>query len=273
MGGKQQLIAEGVFDNIDMAMMVHMGNFGPEKKITVGGTSNGFSGKLVKFKGKEAHAGAAPQLGINALNAAILGLVGIHLQRETFKDEDNVRVHPIITKGGDLVNVIPADVRMETYVRGRTMEAVFDANAKVNRALKAGADAIGASIIIEEIPGYLPRISYPPFEDVFRKNAIDLLGEESVHDGGHGTGSSDIGDLMHLIPAIHPSCGGAKGAGHSEEFLIEDAQLAYVTPAKLIAMTVIDLLWDEACLARSIMNEFKPVYTKQTYFAMWDKFL
>ncbi len=110
-------MAQGFFDNVDMAMMIHMAALGPDKKVIVGGTSNGFIGKLIKYKGKESHAGAAPHIGINALNAALLGLMGIHLQRETFKDEDHIRVHPIITKGGDLVNVIPADVRMETYVR------------------------------------------------------------------------------------------------------------------------------------------------------------
>jgi len=70
----------------------------------------------------------------------------------------------IIAKGGDLVNVIPADVRVETYVRGATMESILDANAKVNRAFRAGADALGAEIEIEEIPGYLPRRNYPALD-------------------------------------------------------------------------------------------------------------
>ena len=67
-------------------------------------------------------------------------------------------MHPIITKGGELVNVIPADVRLETYVRGANVEAILSAAAKVDRSLKAGAMALGATVHITTVPGYLPRI-------------------------------------------------------------------------------------------------------------------
>ncbi len=272
-GGKQQLLKEGFFDDIHMAMMCHMGSFTGPAKVTVGGTSNGFVGKLVKYKGKEAHAGASPETGVNALNAAMLGFMSIHVQRETFKDQDHIRVHPIITKGGDLVNVIPADVRMETYVRGRTMESIKDASAKVNRAIQAGAYAVGAEVEIQEIPGYLPRRNCPGFDKVFRENAAALLGRMAVEEGQHGSGSSDIGDLMHLMPAIHPSCGGAIGAGHSQDFMIADPVEAYIVPAKLMAMTLVDLLWDDASKAREIIRGYAPEMTKQEYFAMWDEAL
>lgn len=272
-GGKQELLARGFFDDVDMAMMVHMGSLSSGKKIAVGSTSNGFVGKLVKYKGKESHAGASPHLGINALNAATLGLMGIHALRETFRDEDHIRVHPIITKGGDLVNVIPADVRMEAYVRGKTMEAILDANEKVNRALKAGAYVVGATVEIEEIPGYLPRKECAPLDKVFFENAVDVLGETAVERGSHGSGSSDMGDLMHVMPAIHPSCGGAKGSAHSEEFLIEDPETAYVLPAKLMALTVVDLLWGDADLGKRVKGEFHPAMTKEEYFTMWDRAL
>ena len=69
----------------------------------------------------------------------MIGLQGIDANRETFKDEDHIRVHPIITKGGELVNVIPADVRLETYVRGASTDAIVAAAAKVDRSLIAGA--------------------------------------------------------------------------------------------------------------------------------------
>ncbi len=84
LGGKQELLARGFFEDVDMSMMVHMGAFPKGKKITMGSTSNGFVGKLVKYKGREAHAGAAPHLGVNALNAAMLGLMGVNALHETF---------------------------------------------------------------------------------------------------------------------------------------------------------------------------------------------
>ncbi|MFQ8832707.1 MAG: peptidase dimerization domain-containing protein, partial [Ruthenibacterium lactatiformans] len=113
LGGKQQLIAEGAFDDIDMAMMVHSETDAPQPRAVVAGAAGGFIGKELRFLGKEAHAGGAPWEGVNALNAASLAIAAIHANRETFRDEDHVRVHPIITKGGDLVNTVPADVRME----------------------------------------------------------------------------------------------------------------------------------------------------------------
>jgi len=271
LGGKQEWIRLGEFDNVDLAMMCHTTGTPPGKTISMGGTSNGFIGKYVRYHGKEAHAGGAPHAGVNALNAAMLGLMGIHANRETFRDDDTIRVHPIITKGGDLVNIIPADVRMETYVRGKRMEAILDAGRKVNRALRAGAMATGAECEITELPGYLPRFNNARMNELFTANAGELVGPETILPPGHTTGSSDMGDVMHLVPGIHPYTGGAAGVGHSESYRIVDPQLAYIMPAKAMVMTIIDLLWDDAAEARRIMAEYVPVYTKESYLAMWEQ--
>ncbi len=260
----------GEFDRIDLAMMVHTGASEAGRDATIGGTSNGFVGKFVRYIGKEAHAGGAPHRGINALNAAMLGLAGINAQRETFRDEDTIRVHPIITRGGDLVNIIPADVRMETYVRGKTMEAILEASAKVNRALRAGAMAVGAECRITELPGYLPRLNDEALSTVFAQNLRTLIAPERIGQERHGTGSTDMGDVSHLIPALHPMIGGAEGAVHSEEFRIVDPELAYIIPAKAMAMTIVDLLADGAELAKEIRAKFEPKYTRESYLAMWD---
>lgn len=270
LGGKQEMIRIGALDDVDMTVMFHSTTARNGIKGVVGGTANGFVAKLVKYKGREAHAGGAPHLGINALNAAVLGLQAIHLQRETFKEDDHIRVHPIITKGGDLVNIIPADVRIETYVRGRTMEAVLDASQKVNRALRAGAMAVGAEVEIVELPGFLPRINDPLLTEAFRANLESLVGKEAVTTGGHGTGSSDIGDVMHIMPAIHPYIAGMKGRGHTKDYEVADPVLAYVIPAKVLAMTVIDLLAEEAELGLKVKQQ-SCAMTKEEYLAMWEK--
>ncbi|MCK5196828.1 MAG: M20/M25/M40 family metallo-hydrolase, partial [Spirochaetales bacterium] len=109
-GGKQELIHLGEFDDIDIVIMQHAQSEYPGRKVLVTDGSNGFIGKSVRFIGREAHAGSAPYKGINALNAFNIALSAIHAQRETFRDEDSVRVHPIITKGGDGVNNVPSDV-------------------------------------------------------------------------------------------------------------------------------------------------------------------
>jgi amidohydrolase len=139
-GGKQELIRLGEFDDIDMAMMVHAQGNEPSNKIYMNSAGLGFVAKTIDFYGKASHA-AMPHDGINALNAAMAALMCIHAQRETFRDKDKGRVHPIITNGGELVNVVPEHVTMETFVRAASREAMIDASAKVDRAIEGAAFA------------------------------------------------------------------------------------------------------------------------------------
>lgn len=264
-GGKQELIYKGYFDDIDMSVMFHSLDMAG-KSALVGPVSNGFIGKKVTFIGKEAHAGSAPHEGINALNAAMLAINNIHAQRETFKDTDRVRVHPIITKGGDIVNSVPAEVKMESYVRARTIEGMLDSNIKVDRALKAGAMALGASVEITSIPGYLPILRTPALDDIFKENLLFLgIEEDKIDEGGDFTGSFDFGDVSQLMPAIHPMIGGISGNLHTRGYKIVDEELAYIIPAKAMALTIVDLLFDDASSAKKILENFKPKMTKEEY--------
>ncbi len=265
LGGKPELIKLGEFDDVDMAMMLHTTSNREDKQLCMSGTNNGTVAKRIQFIGRGAHAGGSPHLGINALNAATLALSGIHFNRETFRDEDTVRVHPIITKGGEAVSAVPADVRMETFVRGRTLEAVMDANRKVDRALKAGAMAVGASVNIQTIPGYLPLNQDKSMAEVFEANSVDLVGQENVGYVSHRTGSTDMGDISHLMPAIHPYVGGASGIGHGADYVVEDYGLAVVTAAKALAATAVDLLADGAAKAGSIISGHRPEMTREEY--------
>ncbi|HWQ61874.1 MAG TPA: peptidase dimerization domain-containing protein, partial [Negativicutes bacterium] len=268
LGGKPELIAGGHFDDIDMAMMIHSDVSGEGGRIVkTGGSSNGFIGKLARFTGREAHAAGAPDQGINALNAAMLAITAVNAQRETFRDQDCVRFHPIITKGGDLVNVVPADVKMESYVRARTVEAMLDANKKVDRALKAGADAIGAGVAITDLPGYLPLFNEPTMDALFAANAAALLGPDAVATAGHTAGSTDMGDLAHIMPVIQPYIGGVAGLAHTRDFAVVDPEMAYIVPALVMAMTVIDLLAGDAAAAENILADYKPKMTKDSYLS------
>ncbi|MFK4784643.1 amidohydrolase [Fusobacterium sp. MFO224] len=264
-GGKQELIRKGAFDDVNMSIMFHAQAL-EDKKVLVGPVSNGFIGKQIKFIGKESHAGSAPYEGINALNAAMLAINNVNAQRETFKEEDRVRFHPIITKGGDIVNVVPADVRMESYVRARTIKSMIDANKKVNRGLIAGAMAVGAEIEITELPGYLPILRHDDMEDVLKEN-LNYMGidDSEIIDGGDFTGSFDFGDVSHIMPTLHPMFGGITGALHTRNYKIIDEEKAYLYPAKAMALTVVDLLFDDAKKANEILKDFKPLMTKEEY--------
>ena len=270
LSGKGQLIYEGAFDDIDMAMQMHADKNMPRPTVSIGDSSNGFVGKTVRYIGKTAHAADAPDEGVNALNAAMLGLMGINALRETFREKDVVRVHPIITKGGDFVNSVPADVRMELYVRAKTMEAIESTHTRVDAALKAGGDAVGAKTIVETLPGMLPLNCNKRMNELMVENSLIVNPDVDIKDAGHFSASTDMGDVSHLMPVIHPFIGGTNGLLHTADFHVEDFKAAVLLPAKAFAMMIVDLLYDDAKEAKSILADFKPVLTKEEYIKKLD---
>ena len=265
LGGKPEMVRLGEFDDVHLAMMLHTTSNPAEQQICISNTNNGSVAKRIQFIGRAAHAGGAPHLGINALNAAMMAMTAINFNRETFRDEDSIRVHPIITKGGEAVSAVPADVRMETFVRGRSLEALMDANSKVDRALRAGAMAVGADVKIQTIPGYMPLQQHKGMAEIFRANAVDLVGEDNVGYVNHRGGSTDMGDISHLMPVIHPYIGGAVGLGHGATYVIEDYSLAVIKGAKALAYMVIDMLGDNASQGNSIVGGQRPDMTIPEY--------
>src|SRR5215813_3688959 len=267
LSGKAELLRLGHFDDVDLAMMIHTTARPQDRKAVVDVSNNGCIVKTVRYIGRAAHAGGAPHHGINALYAANIGLSAINAIRETFRDADSIRVHPIITHGGSQVNVIPGDVRIETYVRGKSVEAILDANVRVDRALKAGALALGAQVEIETLPGYLPLFNHDGMSEYFVANASAQFGADNVTKMGHRSGSTDMGDISHIMPTLHPCISGASGSGHGADYRITDPKLAYVENAKQLALMAVDMLWDGAKAARSIIAEFKPRLSKDAYLS------
>ena len=267
LGGKPELLRLGHFDDVDLSMMIHTSPRTEDGKAGVPVSNNGCVVKTVKYIGRASHAGGAPWNGVNALYAAQIGLMGINAIRETFRDEDTIRVHPIMTHGGSQVNVIPGEVRLETFVRGRTTQAIIDADKKVDRALRAGAMALGAKVEIETLPGYAPMTCDAKMASYFQANAVKMVGEENFRQIAHRTGSTDMGDLSQVMPVLHPYMGGAQGTGHGADFRIVDKPLAYVAPAKALASMVVDLLWDGAAAAKDVVKSAKPPMTREQFLA------
>lgn len=264
--GKPEFIKLGAFTDVDMAMLCHTASDLGAKQIAFRGTSNGSVSKFITFRGRAAHAGGRPHDGINALNAASLALQGIAMQRETFREDEYIRIHPIITRGGDSVSSVPAVVTMETFVRGRTIEAIQAADAKVDRALRAGALAIGATVQITTLPGYMPCFYDERLVSIFRQNAMDLLGADAVDERrGHGTGSTDVGDMAQIMPVVQPHVAGASGIGHGADYRIVDYEQAVINPAKMMAMTAVDLLANGAAEGRRVKEEYCAPMTPAQY--------
>lgn len=268
--GKPEFVRLGVFDDVDVSMMIHAGDWSPKAAFSVPRHGNGFRVFMVRYEGKQAHAAAAPDQGINALYAAVSGINSVNALRETFRDEDHVRVHYIITKGGDSVNSVPDDVRLEGYVRAASAAVIDEVFAKVERAFKAGADALGCKFHFSSIPGDMPLAASPALNKLFAENATELVGAENVTAGTYFAASTDMGDICHLMPGIHPSAGGSVGALHSAAFQVTDFDAAVITSAKALLSTVIDLLADGAKGAHEILDGYKPIYTKEEYLASMD---
>ena len=271
-GGKQEIILQGGFDDIDAAMEMHAySTDDPEGNIILNGGMSGFITKLIEYHGKAAHAAGQPHLGVNALNACMLGIMGVNALRETFQEKDHVRFHPIITSGGDLVNVVPDLVRMESYVRAASADAMKLYNDRITRALRARAAAIGATCEIKDMPGYLPMEQDKALGKICEANADAIFGKEHVDTNPpFNAGSTDVGDICNLMPCIHPHVGCVHGALHSAEFELFQKQAAYIKTTKVMAMTVIDLLYDDAQGLEDILKDYKPRMTKEQYLAYMD---
>ena len=266
-GGKSEFLSRGYFDGVDIAFMVHTANAFCAKHYTVG-----FISKNIIYKGRASHAGSAPWSGINALYAANCGLNAVNALRETFKEEDYIRVHPIITSGGDMVNAIPETVRMESYVRGKTFEAINSANKKVNRALIGAALSMGANIDIIDMPGYAPLVNDMNMIEL-AKDAMEMTDPDIkfIFNDTTGTGSTDMGDLSAIMPVIHPYAAGAEGKSHGNNYKIADPVAACVTNAKWQVAMLTLLLENSAERAKRIISEFKPEFaSKEDYLAYQD---
>ena len=265
-GGKSEFLHRGLFDGVDLAFMVHTAGSFSSLKGSVGCIA-----KRIVYKGKAAHAGGSPWNGRNALYAANCGLNAVNSIRETFAEADLVRVHPIITRGGDMVNAIPEEVELESYVRAKTFEAISRSNSKVNRAFIGAALSLGTNVEIIDSPGYSPLVNSDKMIDVAKDAAALAIPDESftVSDR-YSTGSTDMGDLSAIMPVVHPYCGGSVGTSHGNDYYIEDPERAVVKCA-LWQLTMIKLLLsDGAARAKEIVADYTPQFTKEDFLAYQD---
>ncbi len=254
MGGKAEFMSRGYFDDVDLAFMVHTST---RFSVNDGG-SVGCLAKNIIYKGKAAHAGGSPWSGCNALYAANCGINAANALRETFKEADIIRFHPIMTHGGDIVNGIPSVARLESYVRGKTFEAIINANKKINRALTGAALSLGANIEIIDIPGYAPmQNAHDLVTTVSDAMAAVLPDVEFKINQRTGSGSTDMGDLSRVMPVIHPYAGGAKGTAHGSDYYIENPELACVGSAKLQLGMLRLLLENGAARAKEIIANYE----------------
>lgn len=267
LGGKTEFLYRGYFDGVDIAFMVHTGTSYSCVKTNVGCML-----KNITYKGVSAHAGGSPWDGKNALYAANCGINAVNAIRETFKENDAIRFHPIITSGGAMVNAIPETVTLESYVRGSSFDAIIDANKRVNRALVGGALSLGANIQIKDSFGYAPLNNDDNMIALASDAAKIAIPEENfTYTNSCTTGSTDMGDLSCIMPVIHPYAAGSVGTSHGNNYYIENPEKACVKNAKWQLTMLNLLLCDGAKRAKQIISDFKPLFaSKEEYLEFID---
>ena len=264
-GGKVEFMHRGYMDGCDIALLVHTGG-GDHPSIALTPGSNGCVTKNINFVGVSAHAGGSPHLGVNALYAASQAMNAANALRETFQEKDTIRFHPIITKGGGAVNAIPNDVRMESYVRGASLEAIKEANTKINRALAASAAAMGANVVLKDRPGYTPLENEEQLYDLTCEIVKQCFGEDALVKRGRSTGCTDMGDVSAVMPTVQPYASGACGVGHGSDYRIADPESALVMSAQYQVLMAEALLNNNAELGKKIIQNAKLRFSSMEEF-------
>ncbi len=265
-GGKISMVKEGMFHDVDAAMMIHPGGSGDIKRKW----NLAAFPVVVEFHGKPAHAAAKPYEGINALDAMLALFNNIAQLRQQLKDD--VRIHGIITHGGAASNIIPEYTRGSFVVRASELDRTHEVLEKFKNCVKAAALATGATenIHIDFEKVYEPLMTNNVLMDLYGENMRSLGVEVEEQSPSEFGGSSDIGNVSQVVPAIHPTGGiaepGQEIIGHSHEFAAasksERAKTAMMQGMQALAMCGVDLLGNPDTL-RAVKEEFQKNMTKR----------
>lgn len=265
--GKPELIRLGCFDDVDLALMVHTGReAGP--RFSVGDTLNGAVRVHAVFRGTSAHSGSSPWLGVDAARAARFAMDAVDAQRDRFPDDETVRIAQRMAPGRAALGATPAQAEVDVLVRARTLDTLRTAVERIDRALYAGAVALGAGLSRTTELVYAPHRSSAALDDLVQANATAVVGEDGLARGRHLGACSDIGDLSLLMPVSHPYASGAVGQHHGPAYRVVDHDQATVEPAAYLAMTVVDLLGDDARLAREVVDAEPGRLTRDDYLRL-----
>lgn len=198
-GAKVIFVENGVFDELDVAMMAH-----PSSETAKSGESMALYPLQFTYKGKTAHAAASPHEGINALNSVIQLFNGIDALRQHVTPD--VRMHGIITSGGVAANIVPDEAVAQFYFRAATKETLEDVLEKVKKIAEGAALMTGATLSMEryELP-YDNLVTNENLSEAFTEN-LKALGITDIKEK-RPSGSSDIGNVSHITPTIHPYIG------------------------------------------------------------------
>jgi len=255
-GGKIALVKAGLFAGVDAALLVH-----PSNRNEIFKCALAMRALQVEFFGKSSHAAAAPHLGINALDAALLSFTNLNALRQQLRGD--ARIHGIITDGGRAPNIIPDYAAARFYIRALDLDYLHDLHRRVVACLEAAAQATGARVVIhDEGEEYHPMRFNRALGRLFQTN-LEALGEQVEQTPeDQELGSTDVGNVSQVVPTIQPTIaltGRPEVVCHTVAFAEAAGgpagDRALLLAAKTLAMTAVDLFADPTCLRR-VREEF-----------------
>jgi amidohydrolase len=247
-GGKAQLVAKGVFAEVDVAMMAH----GHHQHLSARPAS-GRKSVVIEFHGREAHASVAPDKAINALDAMLLTFSSMALMRQQLREE--ARVHGIITHGGTAANIVPGYTRAECYVRSFDEDYLDELECRLIACARGAAEATGARLEVSSaaLP-MLPVKANRALEERYQEHLLSLGEVTGSPDLSKGAGSTDFGNVSRVVPGIHAyfrisdSPVGAHTVEFAEAAGSETGHQGMVVAATAMALTALDLVEDPTFL-------------------------
>ncbi len=249
-GGKVAMIRAGTFDGLDAAIMTH-----PGTRDAVVAKALACAELRVEYHGREAHAAAQPERGINALEAMIIAFNAINSLRQHIRR--SARVHGVITDGGEAPNIVPGHSAASFLVRAEDDEYLEEMKLRVAACFEAGATATGATLDLQwNINQYAAMNTNAPIAAAHRRNLAALGRAVPDNEDPRPLGSTDMGNVSKVVPGIHPTIAIAPMEinGHSPAFaacaVSESGDRAVIDGAKALAMTAIDILADGDLRAR-----------------------
>jgi amidohydrolase len=255
-GGKLVMANNGALEGVDVAMMVHSADADLTSIDAIA-----LQQLLVEYSGRASHAAAAPQHGRNALDAAVLGYMAVAALRQHILPTE--RVHGIFLRGGDKPNIVPSDAATEWYIRSDTITSLQELKPRVVAALESGAHACGCSVTHQWTgTAYADMVTNNSLAALYIANA-GSLGRNVEAPSAHRrvVGSTDMGNISHLVPSIHPMIASAQPGTsiHTKDFATASkgplADKAVIDGAKAMAMTAIDY-WTSSQAQSAIREEF-----------------
>jgi len=256
-GGKVRMLNKGAFESVEAVLMVH-----PADADLPNISSLAVQQLRATYTGRAAHAAAAPEKGINALDGAVLGYMAVAALRQHIAPDE--RLHGIFTNGGQKANIVPETAESTWYARSASMERLEVLKTRLVETLNGGAKSAGCGIQIEWInEPYAEVLDNTPILDAYIKNSESIGRIVKSSDGGGVVGSTDLGNVSHVVPSIHPmvKVAPAGTAIHTVDFekyaKSEEADKGLLDSSKALAMTVIDC-WHDPSLLKEAKEFFRP---------------